>query len=172
MKPVYRPPGTPNSGGKAWVLPEKECDIHTAVQASQRCSKCSSYMCMTCDFPLPQGNHLCPGCALASNTDMSARRRKFVIIGLVLASIATLFFAIAMAALFAGVINFSETQAFQLPFVVTPALIGLAVSSSAQEKHLLNPISVGIAVKWNLLFLAVYTVLTAGAVCNLRYLNL
>lgn len=92
---------------------------------------------------------------MVSNTGLSSGRLKNVIIGFVLASIATLGFGAVMFGFFANADGTSpDEQTFGFIFlgiVLAPSLIGFGVSSSAQENHLANPISVWIAIIWNAL---------------------
>ncbi len=140
------------------------CSRHPTVQATQKCMCCDSYICTTCDFALKGGIHVCPDCAMSSAVQgLGPRRKRNVIWGYVLASIATICLAALMSGLMASYfVGMNETMAglvFSL-FTFVPAAIGFGASSSACERHLPNPMSIKGAIIWNGLLLAAFMALT------------
>jgi hypothetical protein len=140
------------------------CSLHPTVQATLKCMCCDSYMCPTCDFALKGGIHVCPTCAMSSAVQgLGSRRKRNVIWGYVLASIATICLAALMSGLMAEFfIGMNETVVglvFSL-FTFVPAAIGFGASSSACERHLPNPMSIKGAIIWNGLLLAAFMALT------------
>jgi hypothetical protein len=94
---------------------------------------------------------------------LGPRRKRNVIWGYVLASIATICLAALMSGLMASYfVGMNETMAglvFSL-FTFVPAAIGFGASSSACERHLTNPMSIKGAIIWNGLLLAAFMALT------------
>jgi hypothetical protein len=45
--------------------PPTVCQQHPNLAAAYACAKCGAGLCATCDFPQPDGTHLCAGCAAA-----------------------------------------------------------------------------------------------------------
>ncbi len=120
-------------------------------------------MCSTCDFALPGGAHICPTCAAAPKTNLSPRRKKFMIWSYILAGWCTVGMAILFSGALAGMASSKSDQealgGALMIFVVLPSIIGTCLGFSARNKHLPTPISVWIATIWNVIILACFGLL-------------
>lgn len=48
---------------------EVACRNHPGMPATIACKRCGAMICRTCDFPMPDGSHLCPSCAAQGGGD-------------------------------------------------------------------------------------------------------
>lgn len=82
--------------------------------------------------------------------------------GYVLATISTLGFILTLTGMLARVFPTSGTSELGILFmliVMIPAMIGFSASSCGYEKHLINPLSLRIAITWNLLIVLSFAAL-------------
>lgn len=138
------------------------CQQHPDVQAVMRCRICSKGACAVCDFELPGNVHVCPACLEKEPaTEVSAKRRKLMVIGLVLGAFSTLMLIMTASGAFFRMFG-GYSQA--LDVVVTslmrwPAQIGVGLSVSALDQRLGNSMGMWIAVVWNALLLGIVLLL-------------
>ncbi|HXS68431.1 MAG TPA: hypothetical protein VN761_06275 [Candidatus Polarisedimenticolia bacterium] len=138
------------------------CVQHSHLQATAKCKACGAFMCQTCAFDLPGGVKICPTCATAA-PKLSPTRKKYLIASYVLAVWCT----IVQGAVFLGAFrNFgsdkASVQALGLIIMVAlplPALIGVALATSAMDRRIPNTIAMWISLTWNGLILAGFLLL-------------
>ncbi len=133
-----------------------KCTNHPAVDAVARCASCSAPVCKTCDFVFEGDLHVCPACATRTETPLSPKRKKNLIISYVLAavaSLATILFLLAVAT----VTDEAEAELLggaMMLFGFAPAAIGLGLGLSVRDRRLGTPAAVWGAVGWNGLVIA------------------
>jgi hypothetical protein len=129
------------------------CVQHPSVSASAQCNACGGYVCVTCDFALPRGRHLCPTCAVASLTTLSPKRKSALYWSVALAVWCTL----GMAALFGGVFARAIQSrgdamligVVMIAMIMLPSIIGFSIGMSAINRRLSNPPLLWVATAWN-----------------------
>ena len=139
------------------------CVQHPSVTAAAQCCSCGAYVCATCDFALPNNLHVCPACAVASQSGLSPRRKRGLWWSLGLA----IWSSVVMAALFAAAVADSmESEAAQAGFGVlltmlafVPSVIGFGIGLSTVDRRLANPPLLWVATIWNALIAAGYLLL-------------
>jgi hypothetical protein len=159
LPPVVRP-----AAPAAQAVPEGvRCVQHPHLPAVRQCQSCGAFMCLTCDFALPGGFHVCPVCAAAPKTDLSARRKKLVAGSFALAIWSTIGLAIVMSgALAASVHSKEEVEMLGMALmllVLLPAIIGMGLGFSAVDRRLVNPPVLWIATIWNILIVGGFLLL-------------
>jgi hypothetical protein len=90
------------------------CGWHPTVTATQRCHMCGAVMCNVCDFPLPNGTHLCPVCVTAPVgviSDPMRKHRNMLIWSYVLPAVAT------MTMILFFLLSFSKYPSCQFDFL-------------------------------------------------------
>jgi hypothetical protein len=149
---------------------EARCKQHPNVAATQQCKLCANYLCSTCDFSLPNGIHVCPTCATVPRSPLGARGRKFLIGSYAAAIWSTVGLACLVSGAFGGV---AQTKADEmvlgwvlLLFVLVPAVVGLALASSAKRQRATNPPSLWIALVWNSIIIGCFLLLTIIGLMN------
>lgn len=159
--PVNRPPVF----HRGTMIPaDITCQLHSSVAVSQRCACCRNYMCQTCDFDLGGGLHVCPTCAMASAVQvLGPRRKRNVIVGYVLAALATISLVLVMVGAFATFVDEGGAMAAGIlisVFTFVPAAIGFGTACSACEARLPNTMAIWGAVVWNALIILAFMALT------------
>lgn len=151
----------------AVAAPTNYCVQHRSVPAVRTCDACHAWMCATCDFALPGEMHVCPPCAAAPRDQLSDRRKTLLWISYV----AAVWCTIGMVLLVTGVVGHhhggddAENTAVGL-LILGPAVAGVAISVSAMERHLPNPLNLRISIVWNGLLLGIYFLLILVGTCR------
>jgi hypothetical protein len=140
------------------------CVQHPNVTATAQCRSCGAFMCVTCDFELPGGLHVCPACAAAPKTTLSPKRKGLLIGSFALAVWSTLGMAVLLSGALADMIKTKEGEAalgvaLSLLLLI-PSIIGLALGFSAMDRRLVNGPAIWIAVVWNGMILAAFLLLS------------
>jgi hypothetical protein len=138
------------------------CVQHKNVSAVRLCKGCDAPMCATCDFPLPNGHHICPRCVVSPPRRMSSGRMIMLVITYVLAVYGTVGLGLVMSGVFAGMLRDRSARAmfeicFSL-FLFVPTLVGAALGISLVDQRLRNPPSVWGAAIWNCLLVSVHLI--------------
>ena len=139
------------------------CVQHPSVTAAAQCCSCGAYVCATCDFALPNDLHVCPACAVASQTGLSPKRKRGLWWSLGLAIWSSLVMAALFAAAAAGRMESEAAQAgfgvllTMLTFV--PSVVGFGIGLSTVDRRLANPPLLWVATIWNTLIAAGYLLL-------------
>jgi len=150
-QPVFAPP------------PGQACVQHPNVRSVAKCRECGAGMCRTCDFLFPVNLHFCPVCVTSVTGKLSPRRKRYMITAFVLVGWSSIGFVCFVAGAAAGLADgdMGETLiglALML-LVGFPVLIGTAFGMSARRPGGPNPVSVWVALIWNLLLLAGFILL-------------
>jgi len=135
--------------------PAENCAEHPDNPSVARCRLCAKAVCVTCDFALPGGVHLCPTCVETSHSsdEVSPKRKRLSYIAIALAVWSTILFVM----MFAGAFNkwFTPDAAGNAAdLIITnltlwPLLIGTGLSMSAIDRRLKNTGVMKLAVWWN-----------------------
>jgi hypothetical protein len=142
--------------------PEARCVQHPRTAAQVACDTCGAYMCLTCSFEAGAGTYICPVCAMAPKVELSRQRRTAMIIGFVLAVIASGGIgALSSGALYPLYLSTPPLVAGLIEQFLTffPALAGVAVSFGAMDRRLGNSPPLVAAAVWNLILLIAYVVI-------------
>ena len=139
------------------------CVQHPTVPASAQCCACGAYVCATCDFPLPNNQHVCPACAIASQTGLSPKRKRGLWWSLGLAIWSSLGMAGLFAGAAAGAVR-SEAAQMTLGFlfmvlVLLPSIVGFGMGLSTVDRRIVNPPLLWVATIWNALIAAGFLLL-------------
>lgn len=141
---------------------DKHCVQHPAQTAIAQCRECGAYLCATCDFALPNGVHLCPACATSPRTDLQPKQKTQRNWSYVCAAAATVGFIGTMGAARSAVRSPEQQSVVGLMFmffVLLPAIIGVALGSSARDRRYKTPFSLWGAIIWNGLLLGLILLL-------------
>jgi hypothetical protein len=118
-------------------------------------------VCQTCDFSFPGNIHLCPKCATEPQKGLKGKRKAYLIWSYILAgwsTLATIFFLGGGAAGMGEEAGAEGIGLMMTFFMLIPAIIGMALGSSAMERRS-KPISVWVATLWNGLIVALFILL-------------
>ncbi len=133
------------------------CIKHPAVDAMHRCRSCGAPICETCAFKFPGGVVVCPACAASPKSSLSPKRRTYLVLSFICATIATLFLGVVFSgALSNHVLNQHDAEALGvviLLVVLGTTIPGIALAASARLPRRPAPIAVWIASIWNILLL-------------------
>lgn len=139
------------------------CVQHPSVPASAQCNTCGAYVCPTCDFALPRGLHVCPACAVASQTKLSPKRKSALYWTIGLAVWCTAGLAALFGGLFAGAVEAEGREAalgvLLMGVILLPAVIGLSIGMSTINRRLVNPPLLWVATIWNALVVGSFVIL-------------
>ncbi|MBC8009755.1 MAG: hypothetical protein H7067_06635 [Burkholderiales bacterium] len=140
------------------------CVQHTSVPASAQCHTCGAYVCPTCDFALPRGLHVCPACAVASQTKLSPKRKRSLYWTIALAVWCTTGLAALLGGVFASAVQTPGDEmvlgSLLMIVVLVPAVIGLSIGMSTINRRLVNPPILWVATIWNALVVGAFVILS------------
>lgn len=141
--------------------PGMHCVQHPAVPATARCDSCGAYMCVTCDFALPGALHVCPTCAVSSQTKLSARRKRSLFWSFAMAGWCTLGMIMFFVSAAGGVTKEKEAVLgvlFTIGILI-PSIVGFAVGFGAIDRRLKNPPVLWVPLIWNGVILGILVLL-------------
>jgi hypothetical protein len=144
------------------------CADHPGVEAVARCRVCAKGVCVTCDFALPGGVHVCPRCVESDSTsDVSPKRKKLTYIALALAVWSTiltvLMFSGAFKSLFTDDAGGKAADLILTNITLWPLLIGTGLSMSAMDKKLKNTGLMKAVAWWNGTLAGVFLLIVIAA---------
>ena len=149
-------PGEEQAAGWRRVeRPAAMCAEHPGNPSVADCRVCAKPVCATCDFALPGGVHLCPGCVERSHSsdEVSPKRKRLSYIALVLATWSTILVVLMFSGAFNSILTDDKAgeaaDVLITSLALWPLLIGTALSMSALDKRLKNTAVMKVAMWWN-----------------------
>ncbi len=139
------------------------CANHPSNNAVRRCVSCGTPICETCAFTFPGNVVVCPSCAVSPKTTLSPKRRSYLILSFICASIATLFMVALFGGAFEGMLQ-DESDLQVLGVIMMLVLLGstvpgIALAVSARLPGRPSSIGIWIAMIWNSVLLAGFLLL-------------
>lgn len=155
-----------------WLRPKPPCANHPRVTATSSCLGCMAAICTTCAFVFPGGRTFCPACASAPRDRLTGSRRTAVVWSFILGSCGSLgILSLPVGALLFAPLDDKGQAGLGMVtavFGMLPALVGLALSIGAWEKHAANPTMVWVGIIWNAALIGIVFLLSAlGLLMNL-----
>ncbi len=130
------------------------CQNHPQMPAAHLCQGCGAAVCITCDFALPGGVHLCPNCAVTPRGGLTGKRKGLLVWALLLAVVTT----VGLGLVFSMPMDEEAAGAVFVGLFIT-GVIGGALGISCFERRMGNPPIVWVAGIWNIVLLAVLVLL-------------
>ncbi|MHB9133172.1 MAG: hypothetical protein ACYDBB_19050 [Armatimonadota bacterium] len=141
------------------------CMWHPTVTATQCCQGCGALICSVCDFPTPQGGHVCPVCITKPASALADSRKKYqslLIWGYVLPGFVTIMLVVLVVLAVVMGDNGSALEVIGTLMglsVPIPALIGIGLSVAALDKHSPYHGAAWGALIWNGILLSIFVLL-------------
>lgn len=140
------------------------CAQHLESQAVAQCRACSAGLCVTCDFQLPGGVHVCPECIdKAGDEEVSPRRKRLMVWSLVVVVYTTVMMALlitgALHRALAGDGGTAVVEATAGYGIFMPAIVGTALAFGAFDRRLRNTPLIWTSVIWNSVILGFFLIL-------------
>lgn len=137
-----------------------KCAQHSEVDAIAQCRGCSNGVCETCNFEMPGGLHFCPACVdNAGSEEISPKRKKLAIAGIVLAAYCTLMYVFMITgALYRAFGSPTDLQALGCVIMLVlyaPSIVGTSLAVTARDRRLRNTTMIWIGLVWNVVILTV-----------------
>lgn len=150
-------------------VPSGNCADHPEMEAVARCKLCSKSICVTCDFALPGGVHLCPSCIETQSTsdEISPKRKKQTYIAMALATWSTILILLLVTGVFNSMFTRDAAgRAADLAItnlILWPLMVGTGVSVGALDKKLRNTGLMKAVAWWNGILVAISLIFVIGA---------
>jgi len=143
--------------GPATSAQQRGCPQHPALPPVAFCKVCGKGSCVTCDFFFPPNIHLCPVCVTSAHSKLTPMRKKYLITAFCTAGFSSLGVIATLGGAFASMAQDPMMEwvigLIIIAVVTVPSAIGTGVAWAALKPGGPNPISVWIAMVWNVLLL-------------------